>query len=205
MFIIAFHQKTGGQILKPGDNLYLSPLQTSSESPRRGGIPLVFRQFGNSGKLQKHGFARNAPWTLLQEIVAPCGDQNSLINYELLISSKDYKDWPYDARLALKCNYQQNQALVILEIQNSGTSSFSWTGGLHPYFAFDLLNTEVHGLYAASQQYLYRPSEYFQGKPSLRFDRNAYECLFNTNNSLHVTTPTRTLTLSYQWRALTSG
>jgi len=116
----------------------------------------------------------------------------------LLISSKDYKDWPYDARLALKCNYQQNQALVILEIQNSGTSSFSWTGGLHPYFAFDLLNTEVHGLYAASQQYLYRPSEYFQGKPSLRFDRNAYECLFNTNNSLHVTTPTRTLTLSME-------
>jgi glucose-6-phosphate 1-epimerase len=74
MSIIAAHQKTGGQILKLGDTLYLSFLQTSSDSPRRGGIPLVFPQFGNSGKLQKHGFARNVPWTLLQEIMAPCGD-----------------------------------------------------------------------------------------------------------------------------------
>jgi glucose-6-phosphate 1-epimerase len=59
--VLAWKDATGTE------KLYLSPkAQVSEENIAiRGGIPIVFPQFGD-GTLQKHGFARNLPWELVE-------------------------------------------------------------------------------------------------------------------------------------------
>jgi len=204
------HQATGGQILKLGDFLYLSPLSNGSSLTRRGGIPVLFPQFANTGRLQKHGTARNRQWILQED--SHSGSESEIqgvIQYKLTISSTDYPDWPYDARLVLRCNYQENQAHIEISIANLGISTFSWTGGLHPYFLVDLLNTKIYGLKTSPQEDIYRPQEPIQSKDALTFDEAAYESLFNTNEPLNVVTPTKSIALSMkgfnQWMIWNPG
>lgn len=206
------HQSSGGQILKIGDILYLSPcLEDAKSTPRRGGIPILFPQFSDAGKLKKHGFARNLEWIALKDS-APDPSQvgKELVTYQLRISSKDYPDWPHDALLILGCYYDGDQALVELSINNIGDSRFSWTGGLHPYFLVeDLLNVEVHGLLMAPEHNKYRPDRHYQTQSSLRFNGEPYESLFDTDHPLRLLTQGRYLKLSMsgfqQWMIWNPG
>ena len=65
------HDKKGAQVLHAAlesglELLYLSPLvDVYPDNPIRGGIPLMFPQFGDSGPLRKHGFVRDLQWYLV--------------------------------------------------------------------------------------------------------------------------------------------
>ena len=48
--------------------LYLSPISKAAPGVAiRGGVPVIFPQFAGEGPLPKHGFARTARWSLLQQ------------------------------------------------------------------------------------------------------------------------------------------
>ena len=133
MFSAIEHQGTGGQVLKLGDILYLNPHTRNPDTSKRGVIPVLFPQFANAGRLQKHGFARNRSWQLRQ-IEQPSSDTQTqqIIEYQLPISSNDDPDWPHDARLTLRCKYQVNDVLIEFLVTNCGNTTFSWRGGTSP-------------------------------------------------------------------------
>jgi glucose-6-phosphate 1-epimerase len=77
----------GAQILDAKINnhdiLYFSPLiNLDPNKTQRGGMPILFPQFGNSGKLKKHGFARDINWGLNYEKI---NNQNIVVEYQLFI------------------------------------------------------------------------------------------------------------------------
>lgn len=74
----------------------------------RGGIPVVFPQFGTNGPLPQHGFARNSQWELVHS-----GDGA----VELALSDTDATRavWPHAFALRLRATFDDNQLTVNLE------------------------------------------------------------------------------------------
>jgi len=147
--ISIYHISFGAQILqvKLGINelLYLSPLsQLDSEQTLRGGIPVLFPQFGNSGSLKKHGFVRDRNWKLVNE----ANNQNDLfVEYEYFIAKDHFLDWKHSAKLNLKASVINNVFNITIQIFNTGHSSFEFTGGLHPYFKINSRSViKINGL-----------------------------------------------------------
>lgn len=140
-------QTTGAQVLslstlenqghKPGPELfYLSPI-FKPNTPARGGVPVLFPQFADKGKLQKHGYARNTPWTLDKELR---NEHSHLAQFSLEVGKTTWPDWPYAARLRLTVEQQfkpRTALEMVLTVTNTGDEAFEFTGGLHPYFVIE--------------------------------------------------------------------
>lgn len=56
------------------------------------------------------------------------------------ITAVDFPEWPYEVTLILSIEARPGQISQKLEIKNTGSQPFSWTGGLHPYFLVDNLS-----------------------------------------------------------------
>ena len=132
------HEKKGAQVLQAAlgsalELLYLSPLvDVYPDNPIRGGIPLMFPQFGDSGPLRKHGFVRDLQWNLVAE--TEDADGNNL-SYVLDIKATDFPEWPFDASLKFDVCLSLHMLSIGLSVQNTGAQPFTFTGGFHPYFA----------------------------------------------------------------------
>lgn len=132
------HDKKGAQVLRAAlesglELLYLSPLVAlHPDNPIRGGIPLMFPQFGDSGPLRKHGFVRDLPWNLVDE-TEDAGGKN--LSYMLNIKATDFPQWPFEASLQLNARIGLQLLNIDLSVQNTGGKPFTFTGGFHPYFA----------------------------------------------------------------------
>jgi glucose-6-phosphate 1-epimerase len=139
-------QTTGAQLLSLNSPLfYLSP-HLNPDAPARGGVPVLFPQFADKGPLQKHGYARNMPWTLDKD---EKNENTHLAQFSLDVSKTTWPTWPYAARLELKIEHRfgpnakvdqatLNESLdMTLQITNTGDQPFEFTGGLHPYFAIE--------------------------------------------------------------------
>ncbi len=144
------HDSKGAQVLHTAlgsglELLYLSPLVASfPDQPIRGGIPLMFPQFGDSGPLRKHGFVRDLQWTLVDEREDAVSKN---ISYFLDIKATDFPEWPFDASLQLNASVGSASFTIELSILNSGNENFSFTGGFHPYFAISSRkDIQVNGL-----------------------------------------------------------
>lgn len=144
------HRALGAQVLQAclGDIttiFYLSPLCLGAMAavPARGGVPVLFPQFADRGILPKHGFVRAAHWALLGEQVSQV---SHALSYGLSIEPNDYPAWPHAARLSLLVKITREALCFELQVVNTGSSSLSWTGGLHPYFAVqDVLKSSLSG------------------------------------------------------------
>lgn len=111
-----------------GDELlYQSPLQLQPDQPIRGGIPVVFPQFGNMGPLQKHGFARVCDWQLVDEHIT---DGNPFVTLRLVDAP-----WLYAFQVDLQVALESANALhMVLTVRNCGDIPFAFRAALHPYF-----------------------------------------------------------------------
>ena len=125
--------------------LYLSPLVASfPDHPIRGGIPLMFPQFGDSGPLRKHGFVRDLQWILVNETDDAGG---KILSYALDINATDFPEWPFDASLQMDARIGLDFFTIALSVVNTGYQGFSFTGGFHPYFAISSRkDIQVNGL-----------------------------------------------------------
>lgn len=127
------HSSQGAQVLLAGLGdvpaiFYLSPLYVEAvpDGPARGGVPILFPQFADSGILPKHGLVRAAHWSLLGEQVSQI---SHTLSYGLSIEPNDYPTWPHAANLSLLVKITREALCFELQVINTGSSSFSWTGG----------------------------------------------------------------------------
>ncbi|KAJ2003433.1 hypothetical protein GGI04_002967 [Coemansia thaxteri] len=127
------------------ERLFVSSLaKLDGSKPVRGGIPLVFPQFG-PGDLPQHGFARTRRWTLFS---AEEHGQGVVVNLQL----KDDADtraskWPFKFDLLYTIDLTATTLSTVLRIENVDSQPFSFTSLMHTYLRVsDIATTAVGGL-----------------------------------------------------------
>jgi glucose-6-phosphate 1-epimerase len=128
----------GAQVLSwipPGDSerLFLSERAIfGSDTPIRGGVPVIFPQFGSAGPLPRPGFARVLPWTLTE---AHGGEDYANATLRLTESPLTLAIWPHAFAAEVTVAVGSKRLDVELEIENTGTEAFEFTAALHSYLA----------------------------------------------------------------------
>lgn len=174
-------QLLSAEILEGVEIFYSSPI-SNKNNITRGGVPIIFPQFGNFGRLKKHGFARDLNWVKLDTKII---NGEEVVKYSLITSKYEQLSWDYKAELSLTFKLIKNVSLSInLLIQNKGKVSFSFTGGLHPYFYIkSRKDLKIFGL---------EDSVYIDTDPLINtFNLNGdsgLERLFLTNSDIEVNT-----------------
>ena len=140
--LVALH---GAQVLSwvPADGrerLFVGErTQSGAGSAIRGGIPVVFPQFGERGALRKHGFARLLGWSF-------AGIEDDTARFELG-DGPDTAEWPHAFLCRLSVRLSATRLAVALEVENSGEASFGFTAALHTYLRVDdIAHAWVEGL-----------------------------------------------------------
>ena len=124
--------------------LYLSPLARESDAPIRGGIPIVFPQFADSGSLPKHGFARTAPWMFVEQATLPDGAARLGLALEDTDSTRAL--WNHRFRLDLGITVAGAALEMELLVRNPGHEPFEFTSALHTYLAACVPDAHLAGL-----------------------------------------------------------
>jgi glucose-6-phosphate 1-epimerase len=107
----------------------------------RGGIPVVFPQFGALGELPKHGFARDRAWRRLE----PPRSHNASMGFATTIESEP--GWPHRAGLQMSATARGDRLAVTLQVTNVGAEPFMFTAALHAYLAVgSTADTVIEGL-----------------------------------------------------------
>lgn len=113
----------------------------------RGGIPVCFPQFGTTGPLQQHGFARVSMWSVISTNDAP---ENATALLRLIDTDATRALWPHRFSAELTVTISGAMLDVALAVTNTDDASFSFTAALHPYFrVIDAYATSVDGLQRA--------------------------------------------------------
>jgi len=107
----------------------------------RGGIPILFPICGNlpdnsytykgqQYSLKQHGFARDLPWTVTQEIT------QAAAGITLVLNSNDetLAVYPFNFQLAFTYQIQGNSLEIRQRFTNQGAEPMPFSTGLHPYF-----------------------------------------------------------------------
>lgn len=138
-------QITSWRDAKGRERLYLSERSPfRSGMAIRGGIPVMFPQFG-AGVLPKHGFARVREWTLLEH--GPARGGASLALLELRDDDATRALWPHGFRLTLTATLLEMALDLRLHVTNTGDDAFTFTTALHNYLHVDDANmVRVEGL-----------------------------------------------------------
>jgi len=132
---------------KGKENLFLSSkAKFDQKKAIRGGVPLVFPNFGPWPLGPQHGFARIKPWTLA---IPPT--QRSHGNIMAVFSLEDDKEtramWDYKFKLVYTLELKEDSLVSTFVVHNQDTKSIGFTCLLHTYFRVsDISQTSVIGL-----------------------------------------------------------
>ena len=108
----------------------------------RGGIPVIFPQFGPFGPLSQHGFARRCRWTIDESSKAP-----GRVTLRLSDDDDTRAAWCHAFEIAISIAVAGAELSVTLTVNNRDASPFEFTAAFHPYFAVrDAFTTTVEGL-----------------------------------------------------------
>jgi glucose-6-phosphate 1-epimerase len=111
----------------------------------RGGIPVIFPQFGTTGPLRQHGFARLMPWTVAAEWSDGDGAHARLT---LTDTHETRALWPNMFSAEIAVTVGADTLSVALTVTNTGAQQFEFSAALHPYFrVHDAFACTVHGLH----------------------------------------------------------
>ena len=140
--LVALH---GAHVLSwiPADgreHLFLSDRAiVDGQAAIRGGIPVIFPQFGERGALRKHGFARSRAWTF----DGMHGDEAAFV----LVGDGSQPEWPHPFIARIRIGLDATRLTVALEIENTGSDAFAFTTALHTYLRVaDIANVSIEGL-----------------------------------------------------------
>lgn len=124
------------------EQLFLSREEVpDSEKSLRGGVPIIFPQFGEFGSVKRHGFARSSRWRSCPS------SKTDTICLTLKESPETLAYWPYRFIATFEATVMKNHLRLKLTIENSDQRPFSFTAALHSYFRVDQLNqTRVENL-----------------------------------------------------------
>ncbi len=108
----------------------------------RGGIPIIFPQFG-PGILPSHGFARNQEWTLTKSGVMNSGEP--FVELVLTESEKSLAIWPFRFRIVHRIILGQKLSSEIV-ISNLSDTDLTAQFAFHSYFRVNSIhNIELRG------------------------------------------------------------
>jgi glucose-6-phosphate 1-epimerase len=106
----------------------------------RGGVPVIFPQFGGMGPLPKHGFARTSDWEL-----ADSAPGQAVLR--LQESQSSLAAWPHKFKLEYTVRIGGSRLEMTLKVSNTGGTPFEFTAALHTYLRVaDLRHTTAWGL-----------------------------------------------------------
>lgn len=111
--------------------------------PVRGGVPLIFPQFGK-GELPSHGFARTSMWEVKETKFVAEGVPSVTLRLE--DGSMTQTMWPH--RFVLEYTVTLSDRLhCLLKVVNCDTTPFFFYAGFHNYLRIaDINRTSIHGL-----------------------------------------------------------
>ncbi len=114
------------------ERLWMSPMSGCSGGGAaiRGGVPVLFPQFGTFGPMVKHGFARTSRWQLLS-----CPELTDLaaLRFELVHDEQTLAIWPHEFRARLELAASATELRMRLVVDNLGHDHAEFTAGLHTY------------------------------------------------------------------------
>jgi glucose-6-phosphate 1-epimerase len=126
----------GGQLLSWAtpdgrEQIYLSDRAVFADGTAvRGGVPVIFPQFGPQGPLPRHGFARDRRWQVLQQHT---GRDDAMAVLGLADSEATRALWPHPFELELTLRVSGNRLDMELAVINTGEAPLSFTAALHTY------------------------------------------------------------------------
>ncbi|MCB1775967.1 MAG: D-hexose-6-phosphate mutarotase [Candidatus Competibacteraceae bacterium] len=174
------------------ERLFLSRAsQFRADAPIRGGIPVVFPQFGMLVPLPLHGLARLMLWEFVEAKKAGTG---ASATFRLHDTEESRRLWTNAFLAELTLAIDGNQLAVTLAILNTGTDSFTFTAAFHTYLAVtDLAATVVEKLAGVR----YRDAaadgiESHQISPQVGFAGEVNRIYFDAPTELRLVEPDRT-------------
>lgn len=112
------------------------------ETPIRGGVPLIFPQFG-PGKMRQHGFARRCAWTCASE---ESGSDKATAVFTLEPNEYTLNMWPCKFLLTFTVTIDMNRLLLDFNVKNTTDKAFEFTSAFHTYFISDVETLKITGL-----------------------------------------------------------
>lgn len=117
------------------ERLFLSPGSVADgRTPIRGGVPVCWPQFNQSGPLTKHGFARNLAWRLGAFVP---GEDRAELRMHLGADAQTLTLWPHRFEVTLVLRLSPGRLQLALDVHNPGDTNWSFTGALHSYLRVD--------------------------------------------------------------------
>lgn len=111
------------------ERLFVSPQAAVQEGQAiRGGVPIIFPQFGAHGTGPRHGFARVLEWTHV-------ADASTADRARFVLGDSEYSLglWPHCFRAELDVIVQEDRLSTALAISNCGEQAFEFSAALHTY------------------------------------------------------------------------
>ena len=164
----------------------------------RGGVPVIFPQFGARGTGMRHGFARVATWQL-----ESTGDADGAAWAQFILQHTDLPDaiattWPWAFTLRLRMAVQGLSLELQLSVHNTGEQAFPFSAALHSYFAIDQLGeARIGGL----QRVRYSdetPQDALQAEELLQFADKLDRIYYQLPGALTLQSGSHTLRLEQQ-------
>lgn len=113
------------------EQLYLSERAVfAAGQALRGGVPVIFPQFGADGALPRHGFARSRPW---QPAERRAGADFATATWQLADCDETRRLWPHAFRAELTVAVAPRRVDIELAVENSGEAALAFTAALHTY------------------------------------------------------------------------
>jgi glucose-6-phosphate 1-epimerase len=158
----------------------------SNDKPIRGGIPVVFPQFGGRGPLPAHGFARTSEWQLVCSEVLDSGIVTS--DLQLTESAWTLAAWPHRFAFGLRVMLDENALTVGAQVTNTGEQAFEFMMALHTYFQVaDITKTAVVGLQGTTCiDTLQENARIVESRPAIRFAAETDSVYPNAPDALRV-------------------
>ncbi|HEX7942623.1 MAG TPA: D-hexose-6-phosphate mutarotase, partial [Gemmatimonadaceae bacterium] len=116
----------------------------------RGGIPVVFPQFGSMGTLPMHGLIKAAMWEVLESSKDPNGAAYAVLRTSDTEVTRGL--WPHPFRATLRVTLDEALS-TSLTIENTGNAPFEFQAGLHTYLRVgDVRRVTIEGFERATYQ-----------------------------------------------------
>jgi glucose-6-phosphate 1-epimerase len=127
------------------ERLFLSRMSAFRAGvPIRGGVPLVFPQFGTTGPLPLHGLVRLMAWELA---AAETVGQEAVATFRLSDTEDSRRMWDHAFLTELAVAIGGSKLALVLAVTNTGAEPFDFTAAFHTYLAVaDISATTVEGL-----------------------------------------------------------
>uniref|UniRef100_A0A023GJZ5 glucose-6-phosphate 1-epimerase n=1 Tax=Amblyomma triste TaxID=251400 RepID=A0A023GJZ5_AMBTT len=158
------------------------------KTPIRGGIPLVFPNFGAWELGPHHGFAHTMEWTVEQ---APREESNGDVTVLLSLQDNDYTRsiWNHGFRVLYRVALGKARLRLEMSVENNGTDTFEFTALLHPFWRMaDVRRCKLSGCHGVA--YADKTREFFES----REEREHVTVTEWTDNIYKSTEPVHTLT-----------